>query len=106
VKHYPGLRDFVKHTAKQYNSSHLQVIQRVCDPFVQFFRHRDAQELAEAFGFTDPATAPEGLSREQLGEVPIHSSDSEEDIVTLLENWGIHMTHGPTGGLAEVLPEG
>lgn len=89
VKQYPGLADFVKHTAKAYNSSQLHLIQRVCDPFLQFYRQRDAGVLAAQFGFTDPAAAPKGLRRHMLQETPIHPTHSEEDIVQLLQQQGI-----------------
>lgn len=102
VKHYPGLADFVRHTAKAYNSSELLVIQRVCDPFVQFYRWRDAEVLARQFGFADPAAAPEGLRRVLLGETHIAADASEEDIVDMLQERGIEVQQP---GTQEVLPQ-
>ncbi len=102
VKQFPGLADFVRHTAPRYNRTELRVIQRVCDPFVQFLRWRDADVLASQFGFSDPVQAPEGLRREILEEVPIANSHSEEDIVDMLAERGIALHSSPSTATAQV----
>lgn len=101
MKAFPGVKAFVRHTARQYSQKALRLVQRVTDPFLELYVTRDPAELLTQFGIVAPERAPEQMRRQLVARHALTPDHSEQDLVDLLASHGIflpeHMTQQDTG---------
>ena len=89
IKRYPGIRSFTRHTARQYPKDKLKVIQRVSEPFIEFYRTQTPEELKQRYGAAPSGGFPPAMTRELLARHTLSAETSEEELVALLARNGI-----------------